>query len=91
MCYLCSALGMVACPELSFQLLQYTGAQKCKHLWPPEPGDQGMFPCGLHLSTSISKAARECCEWGMSTALERQGKSARDRSHPVLVMQKKSA
>ena len=39
-CCLRRAMGMAACPELSFLILQSCGVQEHKPLWPPEPGDQ---------------------------------------------------
>lgn len=40
---LCSALGVVACPEPSLQLPWSCGTQDCKPLWPSEPSNLGMF------------------------------------------------
>lgn len=42
-CCLCSALGVVACPEPSLQLPWSCGTQDCKPLWPSEPSNLGMF------------------------------------------------
>ena len=71
---LCSALGLVACQELSLQLFRSCGAQKCK-LQLPEPGNQGTFPVWITFAYSLSEAAGECRVKACPPALSRQWES----------------
>ena len=43
-CYLCSALGLVDCQDLSLWLLQSYGTQECKPFYTPGPSVQGVSP-----------------------------------------------
>ena len=48
-CCLCSALGIVAFPELSGS----HGARKHKHLWPQGAGDRGVSPMWIALAHQL--------------------------------------
>lgn len=55
-----AALGVVACRELSFQLLEFHAALECQPSWSPRPGDQGGPLCDLHKPAGFGRAAGEC-------------------------------
>lgn len=69
-CCLYSALWVVGCQELSFQLLFSCGVQETKPPWPPGLGDQRVPLCRLCVPAGFSQQSIRV--WAHSLASERQ-------------------